>query len=149
VNGRAILSMWQQEWGRLAEPWPERFLARAQVKELTGLADEPVRMAIRAHRKLVDEVAHARWVGGGRAGTAPCRCVVEDDDENDDGTAAAHALTIGPGPATRVGGRSPSSATLLAHCRCGWELRGTDAALLTAHWNWHKDGEDEQPVDDY
>ncbi|HTJ76015.1 MAG TPA: hypothetical protein VL337_11705 [Acidimicrobiales bacterium] len=43
MNRRAVLSVWQQVWGPLAEPWPERFLARPQVAVLArGEDEEPV-----------------------------------------------------------------------------------------------------------
>jgi hypothetical protein len=144
VHRRAVLSCWQQTWEPLPEPLRERFLARPQVDELTSIPDETARMSIRAHAKLDVAILHARWLSAGRPSPAACGCKFYEGPD-----AGVHKLFIIPGPDTRVGGRGPSSTTVLGRCRCGWERRGASGELVRADWEWHRRGEDEEPVEEY
>jgi len=111
------------------------------------MADETVRMAVRAHDRLRKEILHARWLSGRRLGPSGCGCVADDDEKVE---IAGHRLVIVPGPDTRTGGRgAPRSATLVARCTCGWERRAADAALLRAWWCDHVAGDEEEPPTDW
>jgi hypothetical protein len=63
--------------------------------------------------------------------------------------AGVHKHSIIPGPDTRVGGRSPSSTTVLGRCSCTWERRAGSEDLVRADWGRHARGEDEEPVEEY
>jgi hypothetical protein len=139
MHRRAVLSCWQQTWQPLPEPLRERFLARPQVDELASLPDEMVRMSIRAHEKLAVAVAHAHWLRDGRRAPGAGGCEYDDVPES-----SVHRMTISPGPVTRVGGRSPSSSTVVGRCRCGWQGRAGSELLLWSHWQDHVNGDDER-----
>jgi hypothetical protein len=144
MNQRAILSAWEARWKQLAAPHRESFLARPEVATLATMPDEAVRMSIRAHPRLTSELDHARWLDGGRRERGACGCEYDLVEES-----SVHKLVILPGPATRVGGRSPSSATALGRCSCGWERRGGSDPAVRSAWRWHVDGDDEIPVEEY
>ena len=144
MNARTVLEAWQKQWQRLSANQAEAFLGRAEVALLATMPEQTARMSIRAHQRLVEEVFHARWLEDGRRPPAACGCEYDDVPEP-----TAHVLTITPGPATRVGGRSPSSPTSSGRCTCGWEARaGSDMGLRSA-WQDHVHGDDELPVDEY
>ena len=107
------------------------------------MADETVRMAVRAHDRLRDEILHARWLSGRRLGPAGCGCVAYEDEEPE---TVGHRLVLLPGPDTRTGGRSaPGTATVMARCSCGWERRAADSAPLCTLWRDHVAGDEDEP----
>jgi hypothetical protein len=145
MNRRAVLSCWQEAWEPLSEPQRGRFLSRPEVGELTSMSDETVRMAIRAHPKLHWAMSHARWLRDGRRPGAACGCTAEEARALDFDT-EVHKLSVLPGPDTRVGGRSLTSATVVARCSCDWERRAASEALLRTIWLWHVMGDEEEPL---
>jgi hypothetical protein len=147
VNRRAVLSCWQACHTTLDEGLRVRFLARPEVEELATMGDETVRMAVRAHTRLRDEVLHARWLSARRLGSSGCGCAEEGDEEPQ---AVGHRLVLLPGPDTRTGGGGvPRTATVMARCSCGWERRAADGALLRTLWRDHVLGDEEEPPTDW
>lgn len=113
------------------------------------MADETVRMAVRAHPRLRDELLHARWLGGRRLEVSGCGCLADDGDVEGQSQdeAVGHRVVILPGPDTRSGGPGGAQTpTVLACCRCGWERRGADEAWLRNLWRDHVMGEEEPPA---
>jgi hypothetical protein len=145
MRPRTVLARWQEAWQPLPEVLQERFLARPEVHELAAMGDETVIMSIRAHERLVHEVAHARWLRDGRRRPTACGCEFEAPVVD----AGVHRLVVLPGPDTRVGGRSPRSATVVGRCSCGWERRAGSRELIRTLWDWHVQGDDEEPVEDW
>ena len=142
MNRRAVLSLWEARWKSLSDAHKRSFLSRFEVDELTCMADETVRMAVPAHKRLRQEIVHARWVAGGRVGTAECGCAVEEPDAD----AGVHKVTVLPGPDTREGPSGPRSATVVGRCSCGWERRGGSEGMVRSQWRWHVRGDEEDPV---
>jgi hypothetical protein len=145
VNRRAVLSLWQERWEQLSDRHGATFLERPEVDELTTMADETVRMAVRAHKRLAEEILHARWVAAGRLGTAGCGCAAEEAEMD----AWAHKLTVIPGPDTRTGSSRQRSSTVVGRCSCGREVRGGSEDAVRSYWVWHVRGDDEAPLDDW
>ena len=144
MNRRGVLSFWQATWREpLTDAQVTRFMARAEVEELATMADETVRMAVRAHQRLTDEIVHARWVAGGRLATAGCGCALADADAD----AGVHKLTVLQGPDTRHGTSGPRSPTVAGRCSCAWETRAGSEDVVRVRWGWHVRGDEEEPLD--
>lgn len=144
MHRRGVLSFWEQERRSLPEATRQRFLASPEAAVLASMPDETVRMSIRAHAKLEIAVMHGRWLGAGRPTPAACGCEFYEGHD-----AGVHKLFIFPGPDSRVGGRGPSSTTVLGRCSCSWEIRAGSRELVRTEWGRHASGEDDEPVEDY